>query len=315
MEYSIARPRRARLIAALGVLAIVVTVGGVQTADAAEFECEPPACDIGASVIATGGALTVTLEEKNASDESHLFVIDPDDNSRHFVGSNFDPPGTMVDVTALIGAQDGGTEIIFEIENLGSECMFSTGPAARNPDGIEHAGVVELGNQNGNQAVRVGFEDLFWRGEDGSAPINCPNPAYHGSTNSDRDYNDNVFKMTGLVVNPLPVLLEANPAIVDVLGLTLYFPQLSATLRDGAGNPIGNREIVFTATSTLLGSGEEICRARTDSTGLASCGGLEEEIASILGLGFDASFAGDGLYQAAEDHGPIVAVAPGLEVL
>lgn len=311
MLTSTTRPRRARLAAALGVLTLVVIAS--PSARAAHDD-ETPIAGIGEEVIAVGGQVTVTLLERSASDESWLYVIDPaDDTTRVFLGSNFDPPGTTVDVSEKLGANPPeGEELIFEIVNLRSDCAFQTGPGSRNPDGEPHAAVTEVEGPE-SHTINVGFEDLAKRGEGGQMPAGCPDEQIG---DWDHDYNDNVFKMTGLLVTQKPTVLRANPSIIHVTALEIYLPNVSAVLVDGAGNPIQGREIIFTEADFLLGDPTlEICRAVTDSTGLASCGGLAEEIAAVLGVGYEATFAGDAMWLPAEDHGPLVTVVPGLDVL
>jgi hypothetical protein len=306
-----ARPRRARLLAALGVLAAVAMM---TTQARAEHDDATPIAGIGEQAFALGGQVTVTLLERSASDESHLFVIDPDDGvTRVFIGSNFDPPGTMVDVSERLGGDPPeGVELIFEIENLRSHCRFQTGPAERNPDGQPHAAVTEA-TVNDQTVVHVAFEDLATRDINGNMPAGCPDEQFG---NSDHDFNDNVFQFTGIIVNPMPSVLEAFPSIIHVSGVQIYFPNVSARLTDAGGVPIVGREIVFSEADFLLGVvGTEICRATTDSTGLASCGGLVEEIATVLGVGYEAAFAGDALWLPSDDHGPIVTVVPGLDIL
>lgn len=306
------RPRRARLVAAAGVLTVLVVLTAPDTAGA--LHEETPIEGIGAPVIAVGGQVTVTLLERSASDESHLFVIDPaDDTTRVFIGSNFDPPGTTVDVSEKLGEDPPeGEELVFEIENLRSHCKFQTGPAERNPDGQAHAAVTEMDNGDVH-TVRVGFEDLATRDQNGNMPAGCPDEQ---NGDSDHDFNDNVFKMTGLLVFQMPTVLEANPSIIHVSGIQIFFPNVSARLTDAGGVPIAGREIVFSEAEQLLGDPTlEICRATTDSTGLASCGGLVEEISTVLGLGYEANFLGDLLWLPSGDHGPIVTVVPGLDIL
>ena len=94
----------------------------------------------------------------------------------------------------------------------------------------------------------------------------------------------------------------ANPAIASLgPGLRIYL-YLSARLVR-AGGPVGGEPITFKVHGTT------VCTATTDAAGNAACGGsLGGLLTTILGLGYDASFGGDGALQPSSGHGPLVSL-------
>ena len=102
----------------------------------------------------------------------------------------------------------------------------------------------------------------------------------------------------------LATTLVANPAIAWVMpGLTVYFPQLSATLTlASTGAPVAGAEIVFSVGMQV------VCTAITDANGYAACGGVAEGAAAVLNLGYTASFAGDAQRLPTSDNGPLLQV-------
>jgi hypothetical protein len=105
------------------------------------------------------------------------------------------------------------------------------------------------------------------------------------------------------VVTRAPVVLVANPSILTLLpGLRLHLT-LSATLRTTAGAPLAGRVITFSV------GGQTVCTATTNASGYASCGGLiPGTLLSILGLGYTASFGGDGSYLPGSARGNLITV-------
>jgi hypothetical protein len=88
-----------------------------------------------------------------------------------------------------------GQELVFGIYVQNTGDTFRMGPGFRNPDGIPHANVVDIGGG----AFNVGFEDLFGGG--------------------DRDYDDNVFKFEGGVApnpNQPPDCSQAAPSVATL---------------------------------------------------------------------------------------------------
>lgn len=157
------------------------------------------AATIGGQLFSTGGDVTVEVLPASAgfTSELHLFSPGPD----RFIATNRDV-GTIVD----LGSFPIGEELLFGIFVRNTGITYFMGPGSRNPDGIPHAGVEVLG---AGHAI-VGFEDLFGGG--------------------DRDYDDNVFRFRGGIVDEPPP--SGGPAIPEpgsaaLIGLGL----LGGTLR------------------------------------------------------------------------------------
>lgn len=75
-----------------------------------------------------------------------------------YIGTgNVTPEGTLVD----LGVFAAGTELVFAITVRNSGYTYYTGPSSRNPDGVVHAAVTDLGDGNWH----IGFEDM-WGGGD-----------------------------------------------------------------------------------------------------------------------------------------------------
>lgn len=109
-----------------------------------------------------------------------------------------------------------------------------------------------------------------------------------------------------------PTTLVANPAIAEVLpGAIVYFPNLSATLTESiTGDRIAGAVIDFYATNSVTGETVLVCSAVTDGDGLASCGGALEGSSAVLGLGYEARYAGlQDVYHASSDEGSLTSVA------
>ncbi|WP_329051482.1 hypothetical protein OG738_04600 [Amycolatopsis sp. NBC_01488] len=80
-----------------------------------------------------------------------------------------------------------------------------------------------------------------------------------------------------------------DPTSLSVAPARLGSPALSATLTDTQfGRPVPGRPVTFTAGTRTL------CSGVTNATGVASCGGLSEGLAALLG--YSAAYAGDGIW-------------------
>lgn len=150
---------------------------------------------IGAQLFWSGGDVTITVLPATAgfTSELTLFSASPD----IFIALNT-AVGAVVNLTAAVldVDHDVGDELVFGIFVLDTSDTFLMGPAARNPDGIEHAAVDSLGAG----VFNVGFEDLFGGG--------------------DLDYDDNVFRFEGGVsVTPNPTVPE--PGSLALVGAAL----------------------------------------------------------------------------------------------
>jgi hypothetical protein len=79
---------------------------------------------------------------------------------------------------------------------------------------------------------------------------------------------------------------------------------LSARLTTAAGAPLAGEKVAFSA------AGGPVSAATTDKNGTAGCSGLLMGVLrSVLGLGYRASFAGDGVLQPSSAKGPLLILA------
>ena len=146
-----------------------------------------------AQLFYAGGDVTVTSQPVSSSFVSELGLYDTGFTRLRFI-MNDEPSGVVV--TFNPGTDFGfsvGDELIFGIRvisDMGRE--YFMGPGSRNPDGIVHAGVDDMGGG----VFDVGFEDLFNGG--------------------DMDFDDNVFRFTQGVGTGVP-----EPTTLLLLGLGL----------------------------------------------------------------------------------------------
>jgi VCBS repeat-containing protein len=134
---------------------------------------------LGGQLYGTGGTVTVEVLPADANDTSELRLCSP--GQERLIATNREV-GRVVN----LGSFPSGEELIFCIVNLVHGDKFFMGPASRNPDGIEHAVV----DQIGPTTAIVGFEDVFG--------------------GYDRDFNDNRFEFSGVVPEP-----NRSPAAAD----------------------------------------------------------------------------------------------------
>jgi hypothetical protein len=80
-----------------------------------------------------------------------------------------------------------------------------------------------------------------------------------------------------------------DPTSLSLAPARLGSPAVSATLTDTRyGRPVPGRTVTFTAGSRTL------CAGVTNANGVASCGGLSEGLAALLG--YSAAYAGGGIW-------------------
>ena len=148
----------------------------------------------------------------------------------------------------------------------------------------------------------------------GSDPL--PNDAYLDSNyaGSYCDSNPDVGNLvldhecwTGLqpairVQAGLATQLDPAPSIAQIIpGLSINL-KLSAQLTTFPGIPLAFEPVTFTVGGSL------VCGGITNASGTASCSIGAGVLQSVLALGYQASFAGDGNLEPSSAHGPILIV-------
>ena len=100
-----------------------------------------------------------------------------------------------------------------------------------------------------------------------------------------------------------PTVLTAYPSIAKVLPGLVVTLHLSARLTTDDGNPVVGEPIKFGA------AGRFVCSATTNANGVAACTGLLKGVVqSVLALGYNASFGGDGVLLPSNAHGRLIVV-------
>jgi len=172
---------------AVAVIAAALLLGAV-----AERAAAAPV--LGEQLFYAGGDIKITTLPVSSGFESELGLYDGTFTRLRFLTDD-EPAG--VEVIFNPGTEFGiavGAELIFGIRVISdSGREYFMGPASRNPDGVIHAGVDDLGGG----AFIVGFEDLFGGG--------------------DLDYDDNRFLFEGGVRTSQ----VSEPGSVALLGLAL----------------------------------------------------------------------------------------------
>lgn len=171
--------RRVRRWATAGLTTALVSAGLLALAGPAAAS---PV--LGGQVFGTGGPVTVEVLPAEAGYTSELRLCQPGE-AQVFLATNRDV-GSVVPV----GTFPSGTELVFCIYVRNTGQTYYMGPMSRNPDNVIHAAV----DFTGPSEATVGFEDTWGAG--------------------DRDYNDNVFRFTGVISNQLPdcPTLTAEPS-------------------------------------------------------------------------------------------------------
>jgi PEP-CTERM motif len=149
---------------------------------------------LGDQLFYTGGDVTVESLPVSSGFASELGLYDAT-FTRVLHIMDDEPPGVIVTFDPADYGFIAGDELFFGIRVISdSDREYFMGPAIRNPDGVLHAGVDNLG---GGIFV-VGFEDLFGGG--------------------DLDYDDNRFQFEGAVT---PTAAVPEPATLSLVGLGL----------------------------------------------------------------------------------------------
>jgi hypothetical protein len=111
-------------------------------------------------------------------------------------------------------------------------------------------------------------------------------------------------KQLSITIGKAATKLTADPAAVKLLPtLKVTIGQVTAHLTTAEGTPVAGEPITFTAGTITL------CTATTDSTGTASCPPLtlNATLATLLTLGYYATYDGSPSYEAARARGQLVA--------
>ncbi|WNG17024.1 kelch repeat-containing protein [Cystobacter fuscus] len=152
--------------------------------------------------------VTVTFCNGTAGYKSQTFLVRPD-GTVHVGTGNTTPTGTEYEVGTFLK----GGELVFAIRVPETGYTYYSGPGSRNPDGIVHAAVTDLGNNN----YHVGFEDLYASG--------------------DADYDDInlVVTSTALVVVPADETDTDGDGIIDYVDNCVSIPNADQSDIDGDG--------------------------------------------------------------------------------
>jgi hypothetical protein len=175
-----------------GGFALAASIFAAHSAQAAECLYAVSSPDPAAKIIVLDESVevTVTFCGGTAGYTSDTFLASPE---YQYVGTgNVTAAGTEYE----LGVFSAGEELIFSIYVRNTGYTYYTGPGSRNPDGIVHAAVEDLGNGT----YRIGFEDLFGGGDHDYDDINLvvegsllPVPPEPTDTDADGipDYEDN----------------------------------------------------------------------------------------------------------------------------
>jgi hypothetical protein len=109
-----------------------------------------------------------------------------------------------------------------------------------------------------------------------------------------------------------PTQLTATPVILEAIpGANVYVPTLSAKLTDSSAAGVAGKTIGFYATSILTSTESLVCSGTTGTDGVASCSGVPQALAAVLGLGYEARFAGDSAYGASTGGAGLIRLSGG----
>jgi hypothetical protein len=131
-------------------------------------------------------------------------------------------------------------------------------------------------------------------------PNNCVSTSGGWALNDNNGVGTAPYYVPAVQFNsPAATSLVTQPAILELLpGLSLLAGP-TATLSSG-NVPLGGQAVTFTTPSGGL-----LCTATTNAVGVATCGS-GQALASLLALGYNASFAGNGSYTPTAAKGSLI---------
>jgi hypothetical protein len=126
----------------------------------------------GATLVATGGAVTAEFMGHTAGFTNELYLFADDLTTLLYPGVIFNNHTTPVGTQVNLGTFAAGTELVFAIRVLNTGDLFFMGAGSRNSDGLTHAAVddgllpqfPDYGAPIPAGFVGVGFEDIFGPG-------------------------------------------------------------------------------------------------------------------------------------------------------
>ncbi|MCA9525289.1 MAG: thrombospondin type 3 repeat-containing protein [Myxococcales bacterium] len=144
-----------QLISGVVGLGLMTVAGGAMAVEC--ITTSPPGAipAAGLVVLAQDATATSTFCGGSAGYTSDTHLVDP--NFVYVGTGNVTAAGTEFDLGMFVAGQ----ELVFSITVRDTGYTFFTGPGDRNPDGIVHAAITDLGNG----VFHVGFEDLYNGGD------------------------------------------------------------------------------------------------------------------------------------------------------
>jgi hypothetical protein len=184
--------------------------------------------------ISEDASVTSTFCDGSAGYTSDAYLVHP---SMQYLGTGH---LTAYGATVDLGFFTEGTELVFAIYVRNTGHTYYTGPGSRNPDGMVHAAVTDMGGGD----YHVGFEDLFYGG--------------------DMDYDDInlVISSESLAVVPPTATDTDGDGVPDYSDNCLFVANSSQA--DGDGDGIGD------ACDCVDDDGDGICGSEDNCPGLAN---------------------------------------------
>lgn len=116
---------------------------------------------IGNQLYYTGGDLHIQNLPADSGFDNYIYLRTPLDGDKFLFIDDGNEQVTFTQSELSSFGIDVGEELLFLMLPDNSAPVFFTGPASRNPDGLIHAEIIDLGDGS----FRVGFEDLLGGGD------------------------------------------------------------------------------------------------------------------------------------------------------